>query len=908
MHNTLHCLNSFLSVNKLHICQVSRAGTPLLHQRFSGSHMSVALPELCNGTACLKCVTLKGKTICAEKAQASGTTYLNFQELTPDYEEDIKRRFATTPPSVVTQSPTTALTPSSTTPQVFRVEGFPGFSDLVTAPPQEVLLWSVEDSNVTQEYVVDLTTGQVFEKAPIYKNLASTNHDPSKSPNDLSSALSSPDDHSQDVSERDSLLTTFPSESRPDSSSSLRPSHPSESSPTSDPEDQQIPIEARVTEVIGTPNITNVETEVVEVIGTPDNVDIAEDTTIPVVEETTEAAVTEPTTDPEITNVTNVAESASSPEVTEATETTEVNKVTDVAKVDQFSNNSTQTPHPASNTETTSGSANSTSPTTSQTPKPSPTSEGSGLNHRDLNLDSSIQIDNTTTAHTTNKTVAPNKYPIPSNTPTNESSGGFLSGLLGAAGSVVSGVLSVKDSLINTATSGVSAGISGIIQGTSSLGTLAKAKTGKSGKKKSRPKTQSKPNQTNNSLGQSRVISTTSSTTKRTPRQTTKHATGRPKQSQKTTPVSRKSVISGSKNATKTKTVSSAKQKPTAKPTAKPSWKENTPPASASTRKPPTSGNSRSDWISRGLDQIGGLDQITDAFSSLAEQKVKDTLLPQDPFPTSNTYPDYPDYLNYEGVDSSGFSQGEGEGPWDYPESLVSDKSQSRNQVQPSPPNATPRIFHKSERFPPNRMPQGKPGSKPGGATPGTKRCGQKVGCSEWGQFKEDTLMPFIQLLTNSNGQGLDMFPDDDSGSQLFSKEGLDSFSKDLDSHSAGAPLKLNTGIRMLLKFSLATLAQTRMARINSQDQSELSRWTDLGLTLPGLFLGLFYFLYLVRQLHTQWKANAVQKERRRELDRDARMLKNLQASRRRPAHDRALEMPLRNRRDYDVEAQPDYE
>ena len=270
--------------------------------------MSVAFPELCNGTACLKCVTLKGKTICAEKAQASGTTYLNFQKLTPDYEEDIKRRFATTPPSVVTQSPTTALTPSSTTPQVFRVEGFPGFSDLVTAPPQEVLLWTVEDSNVTQEYVVDQTTGQVFEKAPIYKNLASTNHVPSKSPNDLSSALSSPDDHSQDVSERDSLLTTFPSESRPDSSSSLRPSHPSESSPTSDPEDQQIPI----------------ETEVVEVIGTPDNVDIAEDTTTPVVEETTEpteATITEPTTDSEITNVTNVAESASSPEVTEATET-----------------------------------------------------------------------------------------------------------------------------------------------------------------------------------------------------------------------------------------------------------------------------------------------------------------------------------------------------------------------------------------------------------------------------------------------------------------------------------------------------------------------------------------------------------------------------------------------------------
>ena len=182
------------------------------------------------------------------------------------------------------------------------------------------------------------------------------------------------------------------------------------------------------------------------------------------------------------------------------------------------------------------------------------------------------------------------------------------------------------------------------------------------------------------------------------------------------------------------------------------------------------------------------------------------------------------------------------------------------------------------------------------------------MGCLEWGLFKEDTLEPFIKLLTTSDNQGLCVFPDDESGSRLFSKDGLDSFSKSLDSHGQQAPMELNTGIWMLLKFSLAKLAQTRMARIDSQDQSELSRWTDLGLTLPGLLLGLFYFLYLVRQLHTQWKANAEQKERRRELDRDTRMLRNLQASRQRPVHDRALEMPLRNRRDFDVEAQPDYE
>ena len=250
--------------------------------------MSVALPELCNGIACLKCATLRGTKFCAKRAQASGTTYQDFQELTPEYEEDIKRRFATTPPSMVTQSPTTALTPSTTTTPVFRVEGFPGFTDHVTAPPREVLLWSMEDSDVKQEYVVDQSSGQLFEKTPIYKNLASANQDQSRSPNDLISALSSPDDNSQDESEQVSLLTAFPSESQSDSSSTHRPpSQATETSPTPDPGDQQNLVEAEVTEVIGTPDVA----------------EFAEDTSISGVEEFTEATVTEATTDPEVTNV-----------------------------------------------------------------------------------------------------------------------------------------------------------------------------------------------------------------------------------------------------------------------------------------------------------------------------------------------------------------------------------------------------------------------------------------------------------------------------------------------------------------------------------------------------------------------------------------------------------------------------
>ena len=542
--------------------------------------MSIALPELCNGIACLKCATLKGTKFCAERAQASGTTYQEFQELTPEYKEDIKRRFETIPTREVTQSQTTASTPSTTTTQVFRVEGFPGFTDHMTAPPQEVLLWSMEDKDVKQEYVVDQTSGQLFKKTPIYKNPASENQNQSQSPNDLISALSSPDDNSQDKSEQDSLLTTFPSKSNPNSSSTQPPSHVSETSPTQNlvetkvtevirtpdveklAEDTSISeveefTEATVTEATTDPGVANVETEVAEVIRAPGIADSAEDTTISEVEEITEAAVTEPTTNPEVTTISVVAEGASFPEVTESTE------VTEIAEIEQLSSSSTHSHHTASNTETTSESTNSTDPTTPQTPKPPPPSEGSGFNHSDLDLDHSIQRENTTTTNAPIRPVTPNKQPNPSNTPANGSSGGFLSGLIGAASSVVTGVLSVKDSLIDTATSGVSAGISGIIQGASGLSMLAKAKTGKSGKKKSRPKIQTKPNQTNSNTGQSRVLSATTSTTKKTPRLATKHATSRPKQAQKTTPVSRKPVVSSNKTTYKNKAATPTK--PTAK-------------------------------------------------------------------------------------------------------------------------------------------------------------------------------------------------------------------------------------------------------------------------------------------------------------------------------------------------------
>ena len=391
--------------------------------------MSVALQELCNGIVCLKCATLRGTKFCAERAQASGTTYQDFRKLTPEYEEDIKRRFATTPPNVVTQSPTTALTPSTSATPVFRVEGFPGFTNHVTAPPREVLLWSVEDSDVKQEYVVDESRGQLFKKAPIYKNLASANQDPSQSPNDLISALSSPDDNTQDESERDSLLTAFPNKSQSDSSSTCTP--PSRATETSTIPD---PLPSTTTKAsynnltlhspqvipTGSPDPGAVEAEVAEVIGTTDVADFAEGTSISEVEGITEATVTEATTDPEVTNVTNIAGSASVTEVAESTE------VTEVAEVGQFSSSSTHSPHPASNTETTSESSNSTSSTPSQTPKPIPSGEGSGFSHGDLDLDRSIQLENSTTTHTPIRPDTPDKHPNPSNTPTNGSSGGFF--------------------------------------------------------------------------------------------------------------------------------------------------------------------------------------------------------------------------------------------------------------------------------------------------------------------------------------------------------------------------------------------------------------------------------------------------------------------------------------------------
>ena len=898
-HSTEHRSNSVFA----------RSPRQPLRCHINSSHMSEAQQELCNGIICLKCATLQGTKFCAERAQAPGTTYQALQELMPEYEEDIKRRFANIPPKVVTKLPSTMTTSSTTTAPVFRVEGFPGFSDHVTAPPREVLLWSVEDSDVRQEYVVDQSSGRLFEKAPIYKNPASQTSDsdtasptplltlpddqkPTPSANDLISALSSPDNDSQNKEEPNTLLTSIREGSRAETSSQQEP-------PLQTTRSLTIP-DLCTSTTTGAPssNHTSLSTHV-----------ISTEWNDPVVVE-----------------------------------------VTEVARVTESSD---QSPRPAPSTEPTSKSSNSTSPGPSQLPRPVSNEEGSGLSPEDIKQGRSVtKPENTTTPHTltpadpipedtsdnrppgdqkstprpatmpvfrdpatddststgsTNSSETTVEHPSPSNTTPDRSSGGFLSGLLGAPGSVVTGVLSVKDSLIDTATAGVSAGISGILQGASGLGTLAKAKSGKAGKKKSRPKIQARPNQTKthitdsvhqakpnpqqqqtkSSVGHSQVLLTTTRTTKRT----TKHTIRRPGQATKSKSVSKKPVDTRGRSTPKAKTVRPPKT------TAKPSQRKALQPATEDTRNPTPADNNQPEWAS------GGFDQIADVFTNFTERRLEDALAPSNQNPAPANYPNY-DYLDHDGEDGSGLSQGDREETFEHTRSFPSREPSQKDPIQPSTPNKTPRVISKNKHFTKTKMSQVKSGK----TAPGTRGCGQKVGCSEWGLFKEDTLEPFIQLLTTSDSQGLGVFPDDESGSGLFSKEGLKSFSKSLDSHDQRAPMELNAGIRMLLKFSLATLAQTRMARIDSQDQSELSQWTDLGLTLPGLFLGLFYFLYLVRQLHAQWKANAEQKERQRELDRDARMLRNLQASRRRPVHDRALEMPLRNRRDFDVEAQPDYE
>ena len=230
-HIALSTTPPHFPANAFNIWQVSTAATPLPRQK---SHMSVDHLEICNGLNCFKCATLHGTRYCAERAQAPGTTYLEFQELTPDYEADLKRRFANVPPIVVAKIPSTTTASSTTAAPVFRVEGFPGFEDHVTAPPREILQWSVEDINVKQEYVVDQTSGQLFEKTPVYKHPNTLNVDsrratlndsdtsrpnplqnlpedpePEQSANDLVSALGTPEDDTQTKKKPSTLLTSI---------------------------------------------------------------------------------------------------------------------------------------------------------------------------------------------------------------------------------------------------------------------------------------------------------------------------------------------------------------------------------------------------------------------------------------------------------------------------------------------------------------------------------------------------------------------------------------------------------------------------------------------------------------------------------------------------------------------------
>ena len=212
-----------------------------------------------------------------------------------------------------------------------------------------------------------------------------------------------------------------------------------------------------------------------------------------------------------------------------------------------------------------------------------------------------------------------------------ESSGGFLSGLLGAAGSVVTGVLSVKDSLIDTATSGVSAGISGILQGASGLGTLAKTKP-KAGKKKSKPKLQERPtqtkprvtesvlraktnpppNQARSPVQQLPVLSTTTRTTKRTTKRTTRRSSQ----------VTKRKLVSKKPVASRGTTHPTAKPVRSPRTTTKPSPRKAHQPAAENIQDPTPTNRHLPGWVS---ESVG---QVSEVLTGLTEQSLENALAP----------------------------------------------------------------------------------------------------------------------------------------------------------------------------------------------------------------------------------------------------------------------------------------
>nr|MCS5659665.1 hypothetical protein [Dehalococcoidia bacterium] len=122
-------------------------------------------------------------------------------------------------------------------------------------------------------------------------------------------------------------------------------------------------------------------------------------------------------------------------------------------------------------------------------------------------------------------------------------------------------------------------------------------------------------------------------------------------------------------------------------------------------------------------------------------------------------------------------------------------------------------------------------------APPVEDPCKRKLGCLDWGSYRQRILVPFIKQMQEN--KALSQFSDDELPDSIFSKEGFKAFYESQTLPDDSQVIGAESAAIQSLKLLTACLSQIRSVRVEAL-RNVGADWTDL-VALPGCFVLLIY-------------------------------------------------------------------
>ncbi len=129
--------------------------------------------------------------------------------------------------------------------------------------------------------------------------------------------------------------------------------------------------------------------------------------------------------------------------------------------------------------------------------------------------------------------------------------------------------------------------------------------------------------------------------------------------------------------------------------------------------------------------------------------------------------------------------------------------------------------------------------------------------CFNWGDYRKQVIDPFVNQLQQA--QAIGRFGDDEEEGSLFSFSNFKDWYETQISPPDGQTISAQTAAVLSLKFLAASLAQTRIARVEASHRDGIT-W-QAAISIPGCFLLAIYLLISLHQLKRLWKVRCDRNE-----------------------------------------------